>query len=201
MRSSSKGKSSKGAVVRSGSARSNAGSRPRAMHRPQGGDVAQAASAAASMARQLPKTADISIAVRTGGHVLSVTPEDKKKMPEEEMFHTPPRASTHARRPRGSADDIGRNSPGKLAAPTPPKFCAAYARGSRSCGDCRGGTKVASGASCQDELCHQGKAPTKHSKSEEPSPKGQARRRSEPRPRCCCLIRITDESRVTFDLT
>ena len=51
--------------------------------------MAQAASAAASMARQLPKTADISIAVGTGGHVLSVTLDDKKKVPEGEMFHTP----------------------------------------------------------------------------------------------------------------
>ena len=125
----------------------------------------------------------------------------RSKCPRGRCSIPHPRASPHARRPRGNADDIGRNRPGKPATLTPPKLCAAFARGSQSCGDCREGANDIPGVPCQDELCNKGRVSTKHSKSEEPSPHGQTRRRSEPRPRCCCLIRITDESRVTFDLS
>ena len=67
-------------------ARTSAGGGSHSMQRAPSGGVAQAATAAASMARQLPKTADISIAVRTAGHVLSVTPENRKGMLKEEDF-------------------------------------------------------------------------------------------------------------------
>ena len=195
--------------------KSNMGKSSRPATRPPGGDVAKAACAAASMARQLPESADISIAVRTGGHVLSVTPDDKKNVPKEELFHTPPKENPRVRRTREGAADRGHNRPGRSYPNTSQKFCATVACGKGACGDCkdeRGNSPLQRpngeprsfrpreigrhGIPKQEE-----RMVTRRHNEDGRSPHRRDRDKSKPRPRCGCLVRVIDEGKITFDPT
>ena len=175
------------------------GKGPRSAQRMQNGGVAQAATAAASMARQLPTAADISIAVRTAGHILSVTPEDRKGMPKEEIFFTPPRPSHRERPTNYDVPEVGQRRPRRSRTSSPAKFCAAYSCGKKACGDCKEESSQTPRRRGHERLtvpsARKKCSPSRESKS----PKRNEDRYKKNKQLCECLIRMSNELRVTFD--